>query len=249
MLTYLAIAALCFSGGLLSGMAGFGALILIVPALILLLGMETAIPLGVLCGVGSQFFNALPHYRHLHKRPLAYMILGGLPGLWLGSTLLSRLPESLLRAMLGLLLICYVLWSVSQKMPPPSRPPTTIWAVAAGFCSGALGGAFGINGPPAVIYVTRTGWSPKEMRAFLGAFCWLLFCFFAIILTIRGMLNGNVLKLAAIALPFCLLGNASGQIVSARLHPVQYLRLVFAMLFVMGITLCWPAVRIHILGW
>jgi uncharacterized membrane protein YfcA len=36
----------CFSGGLLSGLAGFGALIIIIPALALLVGMSVTIPLA-----------------------------------------------------------------------------------------------------------------------------------------------------------------------------------------------------------
>lgn len=246
MLTYAGIGLICFGGGLISGMAGFGSLILIVPALILLLGIETAVPLGVLCGVTSQTFNATANRAAVDKKILLRMFLGAVPGVFLGVFLLVRMPELILRAVLGVFVIGYVLWTVSGKLAAPSHELAPGWATAAGFFSGAFGGAFGINGPPMMMYISRTGWTPQIMRAYLGFFCALLFYFQAFTLLARGLFGLEVLLYALVAMPTCLFGASCGYIVARHLRPEQYMRLIFLLLFIMGLSLCWPALRVFL---
>ena len=231
-----------FSGGLLNGMTGFGALIVMVPLLVLFLDMNVAVPLGVLCGIMLQLSGTLAYRTHIDKKRLLHMFIGGLPGIWLGSALLYHLPELWLRAALGALILFYVGWSVFfGRFRPPTHPPATVWAYVAGFFSGAFGGAFGIIGPPAVIYVTRTGWSPDAIRGFLGAFFLLLFVAIALMQVFQGVIGADAWALAAWTVPFCLAGSVIGRRLSNRLAPKNYMRMVFILLFAMGLSLCWPA--------
>lgn len=243
MASYIAVSLICFASGIVSGMAGFGALILMIPALLLIMGMDVIIPLSVLCGIATQGFNAFSFGRYIRKDSLFQLLLGSLPGIWLGSDLLLHMPEFLLRSALGILLMGYVLWSVFGKLPPPDRPPSAFWAYAAGFFSGAFGGAFGINGPPAVVYATRTTWSPREIRAFLGVFCGLLFVVTAITMEARGLIGPQVWKFFLSAVPPALAGSYWGQRMATRMPMEQYARLIFLLLFIMGGTLCWPGLQ------
>lgn len=243
MIIYASIVLICFAGGFISGMAGFGALIITVPALLFILGMNIIIPLSILCGIATQGANVFAARRHLKKISVSHILLGSVPGIWLGSSMLIHLPEIFLRSAMGVLIICYVLWSVFGKLAPPTRPPAKIWAYVAGFFSGSFCGAFAINGPPAVIYATRTNWEQGEIRAFLGLFCGLLFVITAIIMTMRDLLGPEVWQAATWAIPACLAGNYCGQRITAGLDKQKYMRLVFTLLFVMGASLCWPALR------
>ena len=243
MFVYGAITGICFMSGILSGMAGFGALIIMVPSLLLIMGMDVVIPLSVFCGAATQSLNVYTFRRHIRKEPLIRLLLGSVPGIWLGSSLLLHMPEFLLRAALGFLVLSYVLWSVFGTAPRPSRPPAAVWAYAAGFFSGAFGGAFGINGPPAVVYATRTNWSPQEIRAFLGMFCGLLFVMTALTMILRGLVGPDVYSFVLVAIPASLMGNLCGQTIMARMRTDQYMKLIFLLLFIMGGSLCWPALR------
>ena len=243
MIFYLTITCICFISGILSGMAGFGALIIMVPALLLMMGMDVIVPLSVFCGIATQGFITFSFRRFIRKDAIVQLLLGSLPGIWFGSSLLLYMPEFVLRGAMGVLLISYVLWSVFGKLPPPSRPPAAIWAYVAGFFSGAFGGAFGINGPPAVVYATRTNWSPQEIRAFLGVFCGILFVITATTMFMRGLIKPEVATLALLAIPSSLIGNYYGQRIAARMEAAQYMRLVFLLLFIMGCSLCWPVLR------
>jgi len=242
------IALICFVGGLLSGATGFGALIIMVPSLVFFLDISTAIPLGIFCGIGLQSAGAFVYRTRIEIKPLMRMLLGSLPGVWLGSSILLYMPEIWLRAALGSLIICYVLWSVFSTPSTLTCPPVPAWIYVAGFFSGAFGGAFGVIGPPAVMYVTRTGWAPDTIRGFLGVYFTVLFVAIAISQILRGLVELEVWRLAAWAVPVCLGGWLAGKRLTAKLVPAQYMRLVFMLLFAMGLSLCWPAARMHIFG-
>ena len=243
MLLYLAVFCICFLSGILSGMAGFGALIIMIPALLLMMGADVVIPLGVCCGLVTQVSVSVSFRRHIRLTSVGRPLLGSLPGVWLGSSLLLHMPEVMLRTAMGVLLMCYVAWSVFGRLPPPIRPPAAIWAYVAGFCCGAFGSAFGINGPPAVVYATRTTWSPQEIRAFLGVFCGTLFAITAVTMLARGLVSPEVATFALLAVPSCLAGNYCGWRITGSMRVEQYMRLLFALLFLMGASLCWPALR------
>ena len=243
MISYIAIASICFISGVLNGMAGFGVLIIMVPPLLFFMGMDVIIPLSVLCGIATQGLIVSVFRQHLRKTSLTQMLLAALPGIWLGSSLLLYMPEYALRGALGVLIMCYALWSIFGKLPPPSRSPSSLWAYAAGFFSGAFGGAFGINGPPAAIYATRTTWSPREVHAFLGAFCGVLFVITAITMYARGLVTPEVMNLSLLAIPFTLLGCYCGLRLATRMQAKQYMSLVLLLLFIMGGSLCWPALK------
>ena len=245
---YAAIVCICLASGILSGIAGFGALILMVPALLLMMGMDVIIPLSVFCGLATQGFNTIAFRRHIRKDSLPRLLLGSLPGIWLGSSLLLHMPEVMLRAAMGVLLICYVLWSVFGKQPPPGRPPAAIWAYVAGFFCGAFGGAFGINGPPAVVYATRTNWSPQEIRAFLGVFCGTLFAVTAITMLARGLVKPETAQLALLAVPSSLAGSYCGLRIAGRMQAQRYRQLILLLLFIMGCSLCRPGLRMLLAG-
>jgi uncharacterized membrane protein YfcA len=245
---HICIALLCFAGGILSGAMGFGSLILLVPALTFFVDISTAVSLGILYGVALQGSAIFAYRTRIEAPPLLRMLFGSLPGVWLGNLFLLHLPAIWLKAALGALVMCYVCLNFFSKDPASARPPAKLWAYVAGFFSGAFGGAFGVIGPPAVMYAARTGWSPDTIRGFLGVYFTVLFVVIAISQILHGLVGPEVWGLAAWTAPICLAGWLAGKRLTARLAPAQYLRLVFMLLFVMGLSLCWPAARMLLFG-
>ena len=45
-----------------------------------------------------------------------------------------------------------------------------MWLIGSGFCSGILGGAYGMNGPPLAVYGSLRRWSPQHFRATLQGY-------------------------------------------------------------------------------
>ena len=74
------------------------------------------------------------------------------------------------KALLGLLIILYAAYSLISKNTFQLKTDNKIWLFACGFLSGILGGAYGLNGPPLVIYGNLRGWTAKNFRATLQAY-------------------------------------------------------------------------------
>ena len=237
------IAAIAFTGGLLNGISGFGALIVMTPLFVFLLGLETAVPLGILCGTVLQVFASVIFRSQVRVLPLAVMLLASLPGIWLGCSLLIHAPEVWLKAALGLLVMAYVGWTLLAPSSPGTGQPALGWAALAGLCSGLFGGAFGIAGPPAVMYASRTDWPTNAIRGFLGLFFGMLFLTIAIMLFARGMVPPHVWPFAVFVIPMSLAGSWAGRRVAANIKRHHYMHLVLMLLGLMGLSLCWPAVK------
>ncbi|MBS7689935.1 TSUP family transporter [Pseudomonas lalucatii] len=97
------------------------------------------------------------------RRPLP-AILGRLPGAWCGGLLLGLLPG----AWLGLLLSACVLLAVLSSYRWLALPCSPRNLALAGFCSGLMGTATAVGGPPmALVYQGREA---ADTRAELAAF-------------------------------------------------------------------------------
>ena len=103
--------------------------------------------------------------------------------------------------------------------------------------AGVIGGAVGTPGPPVVLYATTQGWGPRTIKANLQAF----FVVNQVVILAgygwAGLLTDEVWRLAAVfALP-AVAGVALGVGLFDRVDAVRFRRIVFALLFVSGLTL------------
>ena len=245
---YILTASICFAGGLIAGATGFGALLIMVPLLLLYLDMSTAIPMGALCSFFIQAQGAIIYRSHIQTKFLIPLVVASLPGVWLGSSLLKYAPEIWLRAALGVFFASYALWSFFGKTAVATRPPAMIWAYFAGFFSGILGGAFGTSGPPSLIYAAHTGWSPSAIKGTLNTLFSLLLAIIILAYLFHGFYVQRVLLLAAFSVPACFAGGQIGRSLTSKLPPGHYLKLIFLLILAMSLPMCWPAAKILIFG-
>jgi uncharacterized membrane protein YfcA len=145
-------------------LTGVGAGTVTVPVLILFLG----VPAPVAVGIGLMFATAIKLIlipaqiarRNVVWRTLGFMVLGGVPGVILGSLFLKQLvnagSQNLTNAILGTILVTTASWQIfvtfrplKQKANPRDRTPLLAWLMfpvgaEVGFSSagaGALGSA------------------------------------------------------------------------------------------------------------
>ena len=133
--------------------------------------------------------------------------------------------------MLALAILAFVgnQWRSSCKLTPAGRG----WGVVAGFVSGCMGGALGINGPPIVAWVCRLGLDRNAMRATLVAYFLLAGCGVVGSQAFAGLVTGAVVARTAVALPALLLGIAAGVGLCGRISEAAFRRVV---LFVLAAT-------------
>ena len=106
-----------------------------------------------------------------------------------------------------------------------------------GFTAGVLGGAYGMNGPPLVIYGALRRWSPQHFRATLQAY------FLPASLAgmggywFAGLWTPAVNRFYMISLPAVLLAIFLGRAINARIQSRRFLFAVHASLIVIGAVL------------
>lgn len=141
--------------GLLSGLFGVGGGILIVPALVLLLGVEQRLATGtsLLAVVPISIFGVIAYLAHgtIDWRIAGLLSIGAITGGLYGSYLLARLPQRVLRW----IFIAFML-AVSARLffevPARDTPPLEITAwnaialILLGLIIGVLSGLLGVGG-------------------------------------------------------------------------------------------------------
>lgn len=222
--------------GLVQGLAGFGSALVAVPMLALLLPMATLVPLVVLLGILLSLLNLLHLHQALAGVRLGRLLLGYLLGLPAGLLFLIRAPAALVLGLLGLGLIGFALWSLA------GRRPRGRWLrerrLAIGVLSGALGAAYGTNGPPVILHVSaHPEWGNDRQKATLTLFFLFSGCLTGLAQWAGGLLTATVWWLALWSLPALLAGALAGAGLYRRLGEHDYRRLVLLLVLAAGVLL------------
>ena len=91
-------------------------------------------------------------------------------GIPLGLLLLTSSHQEAVRMALAVLIVAFRCTRWWGSRPPELKEDSTMWLVGCGFCAGVLGGAYGMNGPPLVIYGAMRRWSAQHFRATLQGY-------------------------------------------------------------------------------
>lgn len=240
---FVAILAVVAVAGLIQGLAGFGSALVAVPLLAMLLPVETVVPLMVLMGVAVSLLNLLHLHHALRLAPLLPLLGGYLLGTPLGILLLTRAPQPVVLGLLGTLIASYALFSLAGRRTDYRW--LREWRVAIGTLSGALGAAFGINGPPVILHVSaHPEWGADRQKAALTLFFLTAGLLTGIALALGGLLTAPLFGLLLLCLPPLLLSAWAGAWLYRRLGEHDYRRLVFSMVLATAVVLLARAV-----GW
>ena len=108
-LEILALLAIGLTAGLLAGLLGIGGGVVMVPAMVLIVGLDQHVAQGtsLLVIIPAAAFGSFTHYRHgrLALRDAAALALGGMLGAVLGSVTALSLDDELLRRLFALLIL------------------------------------------------------------------------------------------------------------------------------------------------
>jgi uncharacterized membrane protein YfcA len=149
---------------------GFGEALIAVPLLAFSVPIEIAAPLVTLLSITVAAIVVLQDWRKIHLRSLGWLLGPTLLGIPLGIALLTCAQQQFVRAALAILIIAFSTYSLLGKRPPELRTDSRVWLLGCGFVAGLLGGAYGMNGPPLVIYGAMRRWSPQHFRATLQGY-------------------------------------------------------------------------------
>ena len=205
------------------------------PVLALLISVKVAAPLAVLVSITVAAIVVAQDWQHVNVQSAGWLVVSSLFGIPLGLLLLKVAPEPVVKGLLATVILAVSLYSLRRQTPHELNHDRLAWLF--GFLAGVLGGAYGMNGPPLVIYGALRRWSPARFRATLqGYFIFasgvVLFGYWSLGLWTRAVSYYYLWSLPGVVTAV-LLGRAANR----RLHGQRFYRYVFAGLAVIGATL------------
>jgi uncharacterized membrane protein YfcA len=224
-------------GGLVRGTTGFGAAMVMTPALALLLGPRTAVPVTLLL----ETFAAMPMLRPAAAiarwSTIAPIALAAVIAVPLGGYLLHLASPDALRRAIALTVVLFSLALLSGRRYRGSPRLTT--SVALGTLSGTMLGATSIGAPPVILYLLSGPDTAAVSRANLTLYVVVISAAGLVMLGVSGMFEPSTLLTAACLTPGFLGGVLLGSKLFSRFSDQTFrqITMVFMLLVALGVLL------------
>lgn len=232
-----------FLATLIRSAFGFGEALFAVPLLAFVLPLPVAAPLAVLVSITIAAVVVAQDWRQVHYRSAGGLVLATLVGIPLGVWLLASPYQNAVKLALGALILAFALFSLRRKKALAGREDSRKWLLGCGFAAGVLGGAYGMNGPPLVVYGTLRGWSPQRFRATLQAYFLPASLVGMAGYWLAGLWVGEVTHLYLLALPALLPAIWLGRLANRRIAGDSFQRCLYIALALVGLVLLAQAAR------
>jgi uncharacterized protein len=216
---------------------GFGEALIAVPLLAFFIPMQVAAPLAVLVSVTIAAVVLVQDWRHIHLQSAGWLVLSTMVGIPLGLLLLTHAPEHVMKAGLGGLILLFALFSLTGGARMQLRHDSRRWMLACGFIAGILGGAYGMNGPPLVIYGSLRKWTAQHFRATLQAYFLPASVLGMVGYLSAGMWTPAVTRDYLLCLPVMLPAVFLGRAINHRLSAAAFSRYIYLGLAGIGLAL------------
>jgi len=235
-----------FVATLIRSAFGFGEALVAVPLLAFYIPLNLAAPLAVLVSITIASIVVVQDWKKIHLRSTAWLVLSTLAGIPLGLRLLTSSHQNAVKAALGVIIIVFSVYSLLGttlgRTPLELRHDSRGWLLACGFCAGVLGGAYGMNGPPLVIYGTMRRWSAQHFRATLQGY----FLPASLIgmggYWLAGLWVPAVTHYYLVSLPVTLVAVVVGRMINHRMHGETFLKYIYVGLAGIGVVLLVQAI-------
>lgn len=216
---------------------GFGEALVAVPLLALFMPIRTAAPVAVLLSITVAAIVVVQDWRSIHVSSAGWLLAPTVLGIPVGIWLLSVGHQSAVKAVLGLLILSFATYSILGKPPPELHSDSKLGMLVSGFLAGLLGGAYGMNGPPLVIYGAMRRWSPQHFRATLQGYFLPASMVGMAGYWLSGLWDSAVTRYYLISLTVAVPAIFLGRLVNQRLSSGSFLKYVYCGLAGSGILL------------
>ncbi|MEZ6124055.1 MAG: sulfite exporter TauE/SafE family protein [Planctomycetaceae bacterium] len=232
---HLMLASILVLAALVRGAFGFADALLAMPLMCLVVPVATAAPLMCLTGFLSANVILFREWKSLHlPSTLRLMVFGALAtpvGVW-G---IRYLDDRIVKGVLGLVVVGFAIWSLSGRAS--LRLKTERWAPVFGIAAGLLGGAQNTAGPPLAIYATLREWTPERFRTMMQSYSLLSSVWVMLLHSVAGNVTRATFQVFVIACPFVIMATLLGQRLTRGMVPRSYVRWLYLLLLVLGVSL------------
>jgi uncharacterized membrane protein YfcA len=216
---------------------GFGESLVAVPLLALSLPLNIAVPLSVLVSIAIAGVVVAQDWKKIHFKSAGGLILFTLMGIPLGLLMLTHTDERIVKAALGLIIVAFSLYLLIGKQLSELKKDNLVWLFGCGLFAGILGGAYGLNGPPLVIYGAKRRWSAQHFRATIQGYFLVASLVGIIGYWFAGLLVPIVFRYFLYSIPVMLPAVFIGRAINHRLSGVKFFKFVYMALLGIGLFL------------
>jgi uncharacterized membrane protein YfcA len=215
------------------GFSGFGFSLLTITALSLALDPARIIPSIFILEIVASLSLLPGVWREAQWRSIGWLILGVALFTPAGVWLLAAVPAAPMKLALGLFVFATALLLMRGFVM--KRMPNRIGTVATGAAAGLLNGAFGIGGPPLILFFFNSPAGAAVGRASVIALFVLIDVVGLVFLAHQGLVTQTSLLQATLFLPMLWLGVWIGHHSFRKADPAAFKRWVLRLLMLMAV--------------
>ncbi|HTR84593.1 MAG TPA: sulfite exporter TauE/SafE family protein [Reyranella sp.] len=240
-MTYALVLAVGLIAGLVSGIVGTGATIILLPVLALAFGPKAAIPIMAVVALMSNFAKITSWWREIDWRACGVYALGGVPGAALGARTMLSLPSHWVDLALG----CFFLVMIPGRRWLGQRHyAVPLWVLApAGLAIGFLTGIVVSTGPITVPLFTAYGLMKGAFIATEAAASLAVYVSKATTFRTFGALPSEIVLQGLITGSSVMAGTYLSRLLMERLSLHVFQRLLDGVMLLSGGALIWAALR------
>ncbi len=228
------------------GYSGFGFSLLVITSLSLLMAPATFIPSIFMLEIAASIHMLPGIWRDIHWRSLAPLIVGCAIGTPLGVWLLANVPAPPMQIALAVfvLVAVWLLWKGFALKTMPGNAASS----AVGAASGLANGAFGIGGPPVILFYFASPAGNVAGRASLITYFMLTDLIGLAFLSREALITWDTVYLAALFLPALILGVWIGARSFKSADPTTFRKWVLVLLAVLAVLSAAQGVAAYLRG-
>jgi uncharacterized protein len=231
----LAYACFCiFCAAIVRGFSGFGFSLLAISALSLVYTPAQIVPSIFMLEIAASIHLLPSIWKQVHWRSLLPLTLGCLIATPLGVYFLANVPARPMQLALSIFVL--VATALLWKGYALKTMPGTLTSTAAGAASGLANGAFGIGGPPVVLFYFSSPAGGIAGRASLIAFFLITDVIGLANQSFYGLVTWEALWQTLIYLPALLAGVWIGNSSFKSTNPEKFKKAVLALLAVLAVV-------------
>ena len=205
---WLAAAGAILFAAVLRGFTGFGFAIAAVPLASLVMPPSRTVAAVLVMQLAIGLRDCFAEWRHADRGAVVRLTLAAIIGMPLGVAVLAYSSASLVRAMLGLMVLAAV--ALTWKPRPAHHRPRPARTAAPGFAAGNFHGLAAMGGPPTVAFFLAYERRVAVTRSSLMVFFPVVSLLSLPMVAAAGLLDGPALLLAALGMPLMIGGGWLG---------------------------------------
>ncbi len=224
-------------GGIIGGATGIGAVMIAMPILTVALAPGDAILVSSLISAVACLHLTWAYRRFAVWKDVWPLLVGMLPGEFVGVMILKIAPVPVLELMICTMLACFLLMQSSPRLAKFSLSSSLPVGIGSGTVCGFVHSSVTMSGAPLGIYVLLRHWDPDRARGNMSVFYMGAALSAVVMQGASGMFTPPMFRLALAGLGGCVLGQTLGVYLGKRIGGKTFRHILLCFLAVAAIVL------------